>query len=228
MQKKKRRGRTKRRRGRKWPLLFLLLLALVLACGGIYNLNRQAKSKSAATVDASGRPAIDVQLLTPNKYSRPQIALKEINGIVIHYTANPGATAKQNRDYFEGLAESHETHASSHFVIGLDGEIIQCIPSSEISYASNDRNSDTLSIECCHPDESGKFNEETYESAVNLTAWLCRNFGVDVSNVIRHYDITGKICPKYFVDHEDAWEQFKTDVSEKIAEENEPRDAKEA
>lgn len=209
-------------------MLFLLLLALVLACGGIYNLNRQAESKSAAAVDASGRPAIDVQLLTPNKYSRPQIALKEINGIVIHYTANPGATAKQNRDYFEGLAESHETHASSHFVIGLDGEIIQCIPSSEISYASNDRNSDTLSIECCHPDESGKFNEETYESAVNLTAWLCRNFGVDVSNVIRHYDITGKICPKYFVDHEDAWEQFKTDVSEKIAEENEPRDAKEA
>lgn len=209
-------------------MLFLLLLALVLAGGGIYNLNRRAKSKSAATVDASGRPAIDVQLLTPNKYSRPQIALKEINGIVIHYTANPGATAKQNRDYFEGLAESHETHASSHFVIGLDGEIIQCIPSSEISYASNDRNSDTLSIECCHPDESGKFKEETYESAVNLTAWLCRNFGVDVSNVIRHYDITGKICPKYFVDHEDAWEQFKTDVSEKIAEENEPRDAKEA
>jgi len=30
--------------------------------------------------------------------------------------------------------------------------------------------------------------------------------------VIRHYDITGKICPKYFVENEDAWKQFKSDV----------------
>lgn len=163
-----------------------------------------------------GRPPLDVQLLTPNKYSRPQIALKEINGIVIHYTANPGATAQGNHDYFEKLKDTGEAFASSHFVIGLEGEIIQCIPSTEISYASNDRNVDTLSIECCHPDESGKFNDATYQSLVELTAWLCRHFEISPDNIIRHYDVTGKICPKYFVEHEDEWENFLNEVREAI------------
>ena len=165
-----------------------------------------------------GMPDLDVQLLTPNEFSRPQIALEQINGIVVHYTGNPGTTAQDNRDYFEGLKDgSNGTFASSHFVIGLDGEIIQCIPSGEISYASNDRNYDTLSIECCHPDESGRFTEETYQSLVELTAWLCVHFDVPVDGVIRHYDVTGKECPKYFVDHEDAWEQFKNDVASEVA-----------
>ena len=159
-----------------------------------------------------------MQLLTPNEFSRPQIALEQINGIVVHYTGNPGTTAQENRDYFEGLKDGSGTYASSHFVIGMDGEIIQCIPSTEISYASNDRNSDTLSIECCHPDESGQFTEATYQSLINLTAWLCSHFDVPVDSVIRHYDVTGKECPKYFVDHEDAWEQFRKDVAAREAE----------
>ena len=37
------------------------------------------------------------------------------------------------------------------------------------------------------------------------------------NDVIRHYDVTGKICPKYFVEHEDEWEQFKKDVDVQIA-----------
>lgn len=164
-----------------------------------------------------GRPPIDVQLLTPNPYSRPQEAMGTIRGIVIHYTANPGSTAQENHDYFEGLKDSGAAYASSHFVIGMEGEIIQCIPSSEISYASNDRNYDTLSVECCHPDESGRFTEATYTSMVELTAWLCSHFQVPVSGVIRHYDVTGKECPKYFVDHPEAWEQFLADVSERLA-----------
>ena len=128
---------------------------------------------------------------------------------MIHYTANPGSTAQANRNYFEGLKDEHTTKASSHFVIGLDGEIIQCIPSTEISYASNDRNGDTLSIECCHPDETGKFTDKTYDSLVKLTAWLCSRFDVPADEVIRHYDVTGKDCPKYFVENEDAWKQFQ-------------------
>lgn len=163
-----------------------------------------------------GRPPLDVQLLTPNNYSRPQLAMDEINGIVIHYTANPGATAQGNHDYFEKLKDTGETYASSHFVIGLEGEIIQCIPSTEVSYASNERNFDTLSIECCHPDESGKFNDATYRSLVELTAWLCRHFEISPDQVIRHYDVTGKICPKYFVEHEDAWEAFLNEVRENV------------
>ena len=90
--------------------------------------------------------------------------------------------------------------------------MIQCIPSSEMSYATNSRNVDTLSIECCHPDETGKFNDTTYESCVKLAAWLCVRFGLDQDAVIRHYDVTGKECPKYYVDNPQAWEQMKADI----------------
>ncbi|MEG1947578.1 MAG: peptidoglycan recognition family protein [Lachnospiraceae bacterium] len=157
-------------------------------------------------------PDYQVKLLTPNEYSRPQIALEKVKGIVIHYTANPGTTAIQNRGYFESLKDTRQTKASSHFVVGIEGEIVQCIPSGEIAYASNDRNQDTLSIECCHQDESGQFTQETYDSLVELTAWLCGKFNVPVENVIRHYDVTGKECPLYYVEHEDAWKQLKQDI----------------
>jgi len=167
----------------------------------------------AGTAEEALEPTYNVELLTVNEYSRPGIASGEIHGIVIHYTANPGATAQENRDYFEGLKDTHTTKASSHFIIGLQGEIIQCIPTGEIAYASNDRNSDTVSIECCHPDSTGKFNEKTYTSMVRTTAWLCAKFGLTADDVIRHYDVTGKNCPKYFVEHEDAWNAFKQDVS---------------
>lgn len=159
------------------------------------------------------RPDLDVQLLTVNEYSRPGIPTDTITGIVVHYTANPGSTAQENRDYFESLKDSHETKVSSNFIVGLEGEIIQCIPTSEIAYASNSRNSDTVSIECCHPDETGEFTEATYDSLVHLTAFLCGKFGLTADSVIRHYDVTGKDCPKYFVEHEDAWLQFKADVA---------------
>ncbi len=159
-------------------------------------------------------PDYQVELLTPNPYSRPQTALEEIKGIVIHYTANPGTTAIQNRSYFESLKDTQKTKASSHFVVGLEGEIVQCIPSTEISYASNDRNGDTLSIECCHKDETGQFTQETYDSLVELTAWLCGKFNLPVEDVIRHYDVTGKECPIYYVKNEDAWEGFRKDVQD--------------
>ena len=49
-----------------------------------------------------------------------------------------------------------------------------------------------------------------------MTAFLCEKYGLTQENVIRHYDVTGKICPKYFVEHEDAWKQFKGDVGVKL------------
>ena len=159
-----------------------------------------------------GAPYIDVELLTPNEYSRPQIPIESVQYIAIHYTANPGSTAQDNRDYFNGLQYSGQTEASSNFIVGLDGEIIQCVPTWEIAYASNERNADTVSIEVCHPDETGKFTDATYRSLVQLTAWLCVKFDLKEDQIIRHYDVTGKNCPKYFVENEDAWEMFKDNV----------------
>lgn len=164
------------------------------------------------------RPELDVELLDINPYSRPGTELKKVKGIVIHYTANPGASAINNRDYFNSLKDTHYTSASSHFIVGLQGEIVQCIPTKEIAYASNERNKDTISIENCHINEDGSFEKETYDSLVHLTAWLTVKFGLKTKHIIRHYDVTGKNCPKYFVENEKAWEKFKTDVQTYIDE----------
>ena len=154
-----------------------------------------------------------------NPYSRPGRWLERVNNIVIHYVGNPGSSAKGNRNYFASLANQREnnlnhTYASSHFIIGLNGEIIQCIPLTEISYASNHRNSDTISIEVCHPDKSGEFSNITYQSLIKLSSWLCNEFDLNPeADLIRHYDVTGKICPKYYVENPEAWENLKSDVA---------------
>ncbi len=196
------------------------VLLLILAARAVWNRagekEEEKKAQLQEEVSWEGAPPLDVQLLTVNDYSRPAIPLEQINGIAVHYTANPGATAQQNRDYFENLKDSQQTQVSSHFVIGLEGEIIQCIPSSEMSYATNERNVDTLSIECCHPDETGKLKKATYNSLVDLTAWLCSRFILSTDDIIRHYDVTGKNCPKYFVENPEKWEQFKEDVHKKM------------
>lgn len=158
------------------------------------------------------RPALAVDLLTVNEYSRPGEALPEVKSIFVHYTANAGTTAEQNRSYFESLAESHERSASAHFVIGYDGTIVQCIPTKEIAYAVKGRNYDSISIECCYLDENGKFEEKTYQKLIELTAWLLHKYELRPENVLRHYDEGGKNCPKYYVEHEGAWQDFLNDL----------------
>lgn len=199
--------------------LLLLVIVMVLAAGiRILHpewLSGKYSEIDNAQVDAS-KPDITVKLLTPNPYSRPGIKTGKIKGIVVHYTANPGATAMGNRNYFEGLKDSHVTKTSSNFIVGLDGEIVQCVPTWEVAYASNNRNKDTVSIECCHPDKTGKFNKATYRSVIHLCAWLCLKFALSPDDIIRHYDVTGKNCPKYFVEHENAWKQFRKDVKKAL------------
>lgn len=151
---------------------------------------------------------ITQDFLTVNPYSRPGTPLETVNGVVVHYVGNPGTTARQNRSYFQNLADSGETYASSHFLVGLEGEIIQNIPLDEIAYCSNERNDDTISVECCHPDSDGAFTQATYDSLVRLVKWLREYYGLDTSQVIRHYDVVGKECPRYFVRNPGAWEGF--------------------
>lgn len=160
---------------------------------------------------------IDEQFLTINENSRPGTELKKIRRIVIHYTGNPGTTAQANRDYFESLAVNPVTSASSHFVIGLEGEIIQCVPLNEIAYASNEANSDSISIECCHPDATGEFSVKTYNQCVALTAALCEYYHLDPNtDVIRHYDVTGKDCPLFYVDNPQEWAMFINFVDQRV------------
>ena len=187
---------------------FILLLVLLVVGWHVYQNEIIPREKVFELAATSAPDWVDQQIIKVDGDSRRGVMLEGVRNIVIHYVGNPGSTAQQNRDYYANPSSD----VSSHFVIGLNGEIIQCIPLHEKSSASNHRNKDTISIEVCHPDESGKFTDETYDSLVKLTVWLCEGCGLDSSDIIRHYDITGKQCPLYFVTHEDAWEQFKKDV----------------
>lgn len=221
-----RRGRgRKKRRG---PLFFLLA-GLLLGSGlgwGLRGLaappgpgfpaqklpDRAAVQKSSVAAPLKTPPDcpqwIEEDFLTVNDYSRPGTRLDAVNGVVVHYVGNPGTTARQNHSYFQNLSSTGETYASSHFLIGLEGEIIQNVPLDEVAYCSSQRNSDTISIECCHPDSGGAFTRETYDSLVRLVRWLMEYYELDSSQVIRHYDVTGKECPLYYVRHPGDWQAF--------------------
>lgn len=159
---------------------------------------------------------IDKQYLTVSNYNRPGTKRAQTTAVACHYIGNPGTSAQANRNYFENLRITHTTKASAHYVIGLQGEVIQMIPEEEVSWCTNSANGYTISIEACHPDRSGKFTEATYASYARLCADICTRWGLDPLNggLIRHYDVTRKICPKWFVDNPGEWERFKRDVAE--------------
>lgn len=205
-----------KRRRRLNPNFILLCIALVLLAANVaVYLQRGGPSLPAEGVNLPDYVTVDY--IDKNEWSRPGTPLEAINAVVIHYVGNPGTSAQANRNYFNGLALSHEAYASSHFVVGLEGEVIACVPLTEVAYASNDRNGDTVSIEVCHDDETGEYSAVTYERVVELAAWLCGTFDLDPEkDVIRHYDVTGKICPKFYVENPEAWERLKTDVAEKL------------
>lgn len=216
-----RRRRRKRKLILKRVICFLLLLGITAGAvfGGV-KIYKSVKgggntSTKLEKVKAIKIPDwIDVQLIHLHNTARTGTELDGVKNIVIHYVGNPNTSAQNNRDYFD----KDSTEVSSHFVVGLEGEIIQCVPLWEKSAASNWRNSDTISIEVCHPDDTGKFNDTTYNAVIKLSAWLLYELGLDESAVIRHYDITEKLCPLYYVEHEDAWNQMKKDIGTKLNE----------
>ena len=224
--------RRRRRRILRSIFIVIALLALVILGRSILHspffimsqLDEEDFNLDGIVLDNNAK--IKEMFLTPNKYSRPGITLKEVTAIVIHYVGNPGTSAENNRSYFEGLKTKETTYASSHFIIGLEGEIIQCIPLNEVAYASNERNIDTISIEVCHEDETGEFNEKTYDSLISLMAYLCDLFQLSSTDMIRHYDVTKKLCPLYYVENEDAWIQLKEEVEIKLNERKEKEEKK--
>jgi len=201
----------------RFPIVYIIVAVVFAVCGiaMVLILYQNAKSPPSNT---NVPDWIQQNFITPNPYSRPGSPMGEITGITVHYVGNPSTTAAQNRSYFERLSSGRdETYASSHFIIGLDGEIIQCIPLDEVAYATIGRNGDTISIECCHPDDDGEFNDATYASLLRLVEWLCGEYGLDSGDLLRHYDVTGKECPRYYVRNPDAWERFLTDMDNVLA-----------
>jgi N-acetylmuramoyl-L-alanine amidase len=168
---------------------------------------------------------IQEKLLTTNKFSRPGVPLRAVKGIVVHWVANPKTTAEQNRNYFENLKSQSgkaATYAGAHFIIGLEGEVIQCLLENEMGYhvgaakytpralveLSSYPNDCTLGIELCHINWDGEFTPETLKAAKELILDLCERYNRGKNNIYRHYDITGKECPRYFVVHSNQWVNF--------------------
>ena len=210
------RRRRPRRRARPGPRVLPVLLAGIVVLAGAKvcrMVTRGPDGEGVAVPDY-----VEEDLLPVNQWSRPGITLERIEGVVIHYVGNPDTTAQANRNYFSSLSSGEEeTYASSHFIVGLEGEVVQCIPLTEQAYATPGRNADTVAVEVCHPDETGEFSPVTYDRAVELTAWLCGTFGLDPeTDVTRHYDATGKRCPLYYVEHPEAWEAFLADTAEAL------------
>ena len=162
---------------------------------------------------------ITKKYLSVDSRSRPGYKLWSVKNIVIHYVANPGTSALQNWKYFE-----NKNNVSAQFIIDLDGSILQCMPLDEVAWATGTKegNYTSISIECCHPDSTGEFTEETYLSLLKLVSWLCEEFDLDREDVIRHYDygiqkswgVYHKACPLYYAnDKEPAshqrWKEFQ-------------------
>lgn len=161
--------------------------------------------------------------ITVNQYSRPKIAIKAVKGVVIHWVANPNSSAEANRNYFDGLKVGKKNnnggmiYASAHYIVGLDGEIIACIPENEMAYHASSANGTHLGIEVCHKDWKGQFSSPPYEALVELVADICKHYKLNpLADVIRHYDVTGKDCPKYYVSHNEAWVQLKNAVNKRL------------
>ena len=57
----------------------------------------------------------------------------------------------------------------------------------------------------------------TQSGTSSALGWLMEEYNLDVSDVKRHYDAGGKLCPLYYAEHEDAWEQLKQDLSDYIS-----------
>ena len=156
---------------------------------------------------------IKEMLLTPNKWSRPQTKIGTIKNIVVHWVGNAGSTTENNAKYFDSLKDGRGTYASSHYIIGNDGEVIRCVPENEVAYHASSANSYSIGIEVCHPDNTGKYTDLAYKSLIELLVDLCTRYKLEPTQaIIRHYDVTGKDCPRYYVNNTEAWKKLKQDV----------------
>ncbi|MGL4344662.1 MAG: peptidoglycan recognition protein family protein, partial [Cellulosilyticaceae bacterium] len=104
-------------------------------------------------------------------------------------------------------------YASSHYIIGNDGVLVRCVPEDEVAYHASDDNSYSIGVEVCHPDWNGQFTEKAHKSLVELLVQLCKKYQLEPTQaIIRHYDVTGKYCPKYYVDNKEAFKKLKEEV----------------
>lgn len=145
---------------------------------------------------------------------------KNIEFIVIHYTGNNGDTAKSNCNYFKNANKN----ASAHYFID-ENEIWQSVEDKDIAwhcgtkgtyYHKYCRNENSIGIELCSlKDSKGNFyfSKKTIQNTIFLVKSLIKKYNIPIQNILRHYDITHKICPAPFVNNKVAWDNFKNKLN---------------
>lgn len=147
---------------------------------------------------------------------------RQIKYIVIHYTANDGDTAWGNTNYFKSTYRG----ASAHYFVD-ETSIWRCVGDYDIAWHcgaktykhSSCRNENSIGIELCSRRNGNGyyFKDETIKNAIDLVKYLMEKYNIPEENVIRHYDVTGKVCPAPFVNSISAWNNFKENLKpEKI------------
>lgn len=165
-------------------------------------------------------------LLTPGQGGRPGRLIVP-KGLVIHYTGNEdtGANALANRDYFNNHPQDK---VAAHYIVD-DSNIIQCVPENEMAYHVGAKvytkaalkwlspypNDCTIGIEMCI-NEGNNF-EQTVQNTVELAADILLRRGWTVDELWRHYDVTLKNCPAYWVEDEAGWQDFKERVNAELS-----------
>ena len=143
-------------------------------------------------------------LIPKNKYNRPGTKSTP-KRICVHYTGDCGATAEQLSKYWQNVAagvfkDKPWSWTSAQYIVGLNGEVVRCIPDNEIAYAAANQNADTIHIEVCYRQKSGEFEEKSIAALGELVRSLMKKYAIPAGKVVRHYDLTGKLCPAYYVD----------------------------
>lgn len=145
--------------------------------------------------------------------------LNTIKFLVIHYTGNDGDTAKGNCNYFKNnnLRLTSNGPSSAHYFVDDIG-VYQSVPDNYTAYSvganryyhSTCRNTNSISIELCDCKRNGiyDFTDKTINNAVALVKDLMKKYNISITNVIRHYDVTHKICPRPFIE-DSTWKLFK-------------------
>ncbi|MCL2704089.1 MAG: N-acetylmuramoyl-L-alanine amidase [Defluviitaleaceae bacterium] len=162
-------------------------------------------------------------LLTPGAERGRGGARLDPQGVVIHFVGNAGSSAMANRNYFENGSAGNRV--SAHYIVGLQGEILRCVPENErAAHAGRSfgaswnemartNNSRLLGIETCHPKPDGRFSSVTYRALIGLTADICIRHNLDpFSQVFRHYCVTGKSCPLFYVNNEAEWNRMRNAI----------------
>lgn len=144
---------------------------------------------------------------------RPGTKRPRTTKLVWHYTGNPGATDEGHFIYYEKV---NDRYASAHIFVD-NNSATEIIPLDEIAYHASEANQYAIGIELCQ-EKDGSFHPDTIARAVHIGAVLCEMFNLDpIQDQIRHYDVTGKICPMPWVVNPELFYTFREDVKQDMA-----------